>query len=562
MLLELRVQDFAIIENVRLEFQEGLNIMTGETGSGKSVILKSLALLMGEKSTAEDVRGSAEMAVIEGLFDLSGREDLKDYLLEQGITVPDDTLIVKRVVGNNGRSKVYLNGSLSPLHLLRDVVSPLVTVSGNFAPLIELTGQHDNRHLQLKSYHLELLDLFAGTMKLRQQFEQVYRDYQANQKDIQALEEAEKNREQRIDFLRFQKEEIDQLNLQPGEDAQLESKVARARHTQKLSEFCQMLQDAFVDDEDSLVQKLRKVESRFNDVKSMDPGLSAKAEQLHALRAQIEEFAYDMESYAKDLSLDPSELQESEEKLSSLRKLQKKFGATLDEILLAHQEITEELEGLEGMSEKKDEFLQKQKEFEISLKKLGEDLHKKRQTQATQLAKQVNTELAELNMKGERFEIAVNKIEEWTSTGITDSEFLLNTKSLAKVASGGEMSRLLLSLKTVVGSQELPRTYLFDEVDTGVSGPTAEKVGRKLKKIADGQQVICVTHLPQVAVFGDHHILIEKQKSQLKAHTLSKEETTKEIARLISGEKITASSLEHAKQLQKSVPGRVSGRNA
>lgn len=551
MLLELRVQDFAIIENVRLEFEDGLNIMTGETGSGKSVILKSLALLMGEKSAAEDVRSTCETAVIEGLFDLSGRKDLKKFLSEQGIESVDDMMIVKRLVTNNGRSKVYLNGSLSPLHLLKDVVSPLVTVSGNFAPLIEMTGQHDNRHLQLKSYHLELLDLFAGTMKLRQQFEQVYDEYQANQKDITALEIAEKNREQRIDFLKFQKEEIDQLNLQPGEDAALESKVARARHTQKLSEFCQIVQDAFVGDEDSIVQKIRKIESRFSDVKSMDPGLIAKGEALHALRAQVEEFAYDMEAYANDLSLDPSELQDSEEKLSSLRKLQKKFGASLDEILKAHQEIIEELDGLESMSERKDELLQKQKTLEISLKKLGEDLHKKRLASSVQLSKAVNAELAELNMKGDRFEIAVNKLEQWVANGLTDAEFLLNGRALAKVASGGEMSRLLLSLKTVVGSQELPRTYLFDEVDTGVSGPTAEKVGRKLKKIANGQQVICVTHLPQVAAFADHHILIEKNKAQLKAHSLDAKEKTQEIARLISGEKITSTSLEHAKQLLK-----------
>ena len=552
MLLELRVQDFAIIENVRLEFENGLNIMTGETGSGKSVILKSLALLMGEKSTSEDVRSGCETAVIEGLFDLSGRDDLKKFLAEQGIEVADDMMIVKRLVTNNGRSKVYLNGSLSPLHLLRDVVSPMITVSGHFAPLIELTGQHDNRHLQLKSYHLELLDLYSGTMKLRQQFEQVYGDYQANLKDIAALEEAEKNREQRIDFLKFQKEEIDQLNLQPGEDVMLESKVARARHTQKLSEFCQIVQDSFVEDEDSILQKIRKIEGRLSDVKAMDPGLSGKADQLHAVRAQVEEFAYDMQTYARDLSLDPEELQNSEEKLSSLRKLQKKFGATVDEILVAHQEIITELEGLESMSEKKDELLQKKKEFEISLKKIGEDLHKKRQTQSLQLSKLVNTELAELNMKGERFEVAVNKLDSWTSSGITDSEFLLNGRPLAKTASGGEMSRLLLSLKTVVGSQELPRTYLFDEVDTGVSGPTAEKVGRKLKRIADGQQVICVTHLPQVAAFADHHILIEKNKSQLKAHALDAKEKTQEIARLISGAKITSTSLEHAKQLQKS----------
>ena len=551
MLLELRVQDFAIIENVRLEFQDGLNIMTGETGSGKSVILKSLALLMGEKATSEDVRSGTETALIEGLFDLSGRKDLKEFLTEQGIDVAEDMMIVKRMVTNNGRSKVYLNGSLSPLHLLRDVVSPMITVSGHFAPLIELTGQHDNRHLQLKSYHLELLDLFAGTMKQRQQFAQVYSEHLANLKEITALEEAEKNREQRIDFLKFQKEEIDALNLQPGEDTALESKVARARHTQKLSEFCQALQDVFIDDEDSLVQKIRKIESRFSDVKSMDPGLASKAEQLHALRAQVEEFAYDMQSYAKDLSLDPSELQDSEEKLSSLRKLQKKFGATLDEILTAHQDIIQELDSLESMSEKKDELLQKKKEFEMSLKKIGEDLHKKRLSASAQLSKLVNAELGELNMKGERFDVAINKLDDWTSTGITDSEFLLNSRPLAKVASGGEMSRLLLSLKTVVGSAELPRTYLFDEVDTGVSGPTAEKVGRKLKKIADGQQVICVTHLPQVAAFADHHILIEKQKSQLKAHALTNKERTQEIARLISGEKITATSLKHAEQLLK-----------
>lgn len=559
MLLELKVSNFAIIENLHLSFKEGLNILSGETGAGKSVLLKSLSLLMGGKGSSDTIRTGATQATIEGSFDISKRADIIQNLKDMGIEVDEDILIVRRVLSAGDKSKVYLNGSLSTLNSLRDIVAPLVELAGHSAPLIEMTGQHENRNLMSKNYHLDLLDQYAGTWDKRLLFTEKFNRYHGIFAEIKKLESDAKQKAQRLDFLVYQRDEIANLDLSPGEDQELEIEVKKLKNASRIGSFVDQAEEALYTDDDSAISRLNAIIKKGADLAALDPQIASKLENLEQAKALIDESIYDFRQYAAKIDADPQRLEEAEGRLSDMRKLQKKYGPTVNDILKALTDMETEISNLQN-SETKIESLKKEAAVLLKeLESLGQDLHKRRQKGAELLTNSVNAELLELNMKGVTFHVMVEKLQDLNSTGLSDVEFLSQTSAkdvkrpLAKFASGGELSRILLSLKRVVGSSNQPRTYLFDEVDTGVSGETAEKVGRKLKTIAKGQQVICVTHLPQVAAFGDIHFFIQKSPQKDSVAMLVSELRTKdrvqELARLISGEKISKTSVAHAEQL-------------
>jgi DNA repair protein RecN (Recombination protein N) len=566
MLLELKVSNFAIIDNVNIHFRSGLNIMSGETGAGKSILLRSLGLLMGDKAMADSIRTGSENAVIEGSFDLSGRGDVKKHLDEMGIECPDDLLVVRRIVSAQNKSRVYLNGSLSTLAGLRDVVAPLVEVTGQAAPLIEMTGQHENRNLMAKSYHLDLIDQYTGVWKIRTVFAEKYSSLQTLKQEIETIQSEARNRAQRLDFLVYQRDEIKALNLRPGEEEEIENETKRLKFSAKLNEFSEMAGNLLFNDDESVTSRLHYVLQRASELRHLDPTLTQRLEPLSQAKTLINEVSYELRDYERSLDGDPGRLNELEARLSSLRQLQKKYGATANEILEALQKIELEINTLENSDELLKNKNEQVEKLLAELKVMAADMHKRRENGSQLLAKGVNDELKDLNMRGLEFVVSVQTLPALTSSGSSDVEFMTRTsktdtlRPLAKFASGGELSRILLSVKQVVGAAAYPRTYLFDEVDAGVSGPTAEKVGRKLKAIAKDQQVICITHLPQVASFGDVHFYIHKvSKGSSKKETggsvntevleLKPQDRVKEIARLISGEKITPTSLAHAEQL-------------
>ncbi len=559
MLVDLRVSNFAIIENLHITFKSGLNILSGETGSGKSVLLKSLALLMGGKASNDSIRTGHKMAVVEGSFDLTKRKDLLRRLDELGIEAEDDLLVVRRIISSEDKSRVYLNGQLSPLSDLRDLVAPLIEVTGPAAPLIEMTGQHENRNLLSKAYHLDMIDHYAGTWEKRLQFEEKYARKKEIENKIAELESNSPNKAQRLDFLIFQRDEISALDLAPGEEHELENEIRILKSASRLSSFVDMTENALCSDEDSATQRINAVLKKAHEISSLDPQIQEKLQNLEQAKSVLDDTVFELRSYVSKIDDDPSRLDELEGRLSQLRKLQKKYGAEVGDILKALVEIEGEIADLQN-SEVRIESLKKEGEALMKeLIKLGADLHKRRSEGAKLLANSVNAELKSLNMKGVIFHIRSDAATEMVSTGTSDIEFMTQTspkdppRPLAKFASGGELSRILLALKRVVGSSQQPRTYLFDEVDTGVSGETAERVGQKLRSIAKGQQVICVTHLPQVAAHGDVHFSIQKspQKGSVNMEILELKdsERVREIARLISGEKISKTSLDHAKEL-------------
>jgi DNA repair protein RecN (Recombination protein N) len=559
MLLELKVSNFAIIENLHITFKNGLNILSGETGAGKSVLLKSLALLMGGKASSDTIRTGATQATIEGSFDVSKRADILASLQEMGIEADEEVLIVRRVLSSGDKSKVYLNGSLSTLNSLRDIVAPLVELAGHSAPLIEMTGQHENRNLMSKAYHLDLLDQYAGTWDKRLLFSEKFSRYNAIFEEIKKLESDAKQKAQRLDFLVYQRDEIANLDLSPGEDLSLETEVKKLKNSSRIGSFVDQAEAALYTDDDSAISRLNAIIKKGADLATLDPQIATKLENLAQAKALIDESVYELRQYSSRIDADPQRLEEVESRLSDLRKLQKKYGSSVDDILKALMDMEIEISNLQN-SESRVESLKKEAAgIRKELEGLGADLHKRRTKGSELLASSVNSELLDLNMKGVTFHVTIEALKDLSATGLSDVEFMSQTSSkdvkrpLAKFASGGELSRILLSLKRVVGSSHQPRTYLFDEVDTGVSGETAEKVGRKLKTIAKGQQVICVTHLPQVAAFGDSHFFIQKSPNTdsvaMLVSELKKKERVQELARLISGEKISKTSLAHAEQL-------------
>lgn len=558
MLQELKVQNFAIIDNLHIEFGSGLNILSGETGAGKSVLLKSLSLLMGLKGSSDQIRQGCDQASIQGSFDISDRADILSHLESLGIETEDNTLIVRRVIAED-KSKVYLNGTLSTLNTLREVVAPLIDLAGSHAPLIEMTGQHDNRNLLSKSYHLDLLDQYAGTLDSRHHYAKDFSDWMEIAEKIENFAEELKQKNQRLDFLRFQRDEIAKLDPSPGEDLQIELEISQLKNSARLTEYVDLAETALIQDDDSAIARLITVIKRSSDALASEADKEQKLAQLQQAKSLIEDFVYDLRVLVSKIDATPERLEFLQSRLSQIRKLQKKYGQNLDEMIAHLVNIETEIASLENSEEYLEQLKLKQQEIEKKLFAQAQDLHKRRSQAAKLLADSVNDELSDLNMKGVKFSVAIDKKPNLSTTGYSDVEFQSQTSSkdlaraLSKFASGGELSRILLSLKRVVGASKWPRTYLFDEVDTGVSGETAEKVGKKLKSIAKGQQVICITHLPQVAACGDQHFFIQKNPKKgsvsMEVQKLLKKERTQEIARLISGEKITKTSLAHAEEL-------------
>jgi DNA repair protein RecN (Recombination protein N) len=558
MLLELKVQNFAIIDNLHIHFKPGLNILSGETGAGKSVLLKSLALMMGAKASSESIRTGATQASIEGSFDLSQRSDVKNRLSEMGIDCEENILIVRRVLQEE-KSKVYLNGTLSTVNHLRVIVAPLIEVTGHSAPLIEMTGQHDNRQLLSRSYHLDLLDQYVGAWDLRSRFQREFQRLQKLKSELKEIQTESQMKAQRLDFLVFQRDEIKALGLEELIDQDIETELKKLKNANRLGQFVDQAESALYTDDDSAVSRLKTILKKSYELAQIDPALENQLAPLQEAQNLIEDTVYSLRSYVSKIEADPRRQEVLESKLSDLRKLQKKFGPDISDILEAYKNIQEEISQLENSDLRASELEAVIKNLNKELLKMAQDLHQKRLGGSQTLAKSVNAELADLNMKGVAFSVHIEKTEDLNGSGLTEVEFLSQTsvkdpaRPLGKVSSGGELSRILLALKRVVGSSHQPRTYLFDEVDTGVSGPTAEKVGKKLKAIAKGQQVICVTHLAQVAASGDSHFYIQKQPNktgvQMEVKELKPKERIEEIARLISGEKITKTSLAHAEEL-------------
>ena len=571
MLRELRVKNFAIIDTLNLSFSEGLNILSGETGAGKSIIVGALTLLLGGKASAEMVRASEESAVVEALFDGGQHGSIVDTLTGWGIE-PDEHVLLKRVISQKGKSKAFINGDIATLQMLALLGMDLISIS----------GQHEHQTLLVVDKHIDILDAFGNLVPLRDRVEQGYHTLVKLYRKRQELEREESNKLQKSEFLRFQIKEIEDAHLQQGEEETLREEKNILNHAQKLLELTESAYGTLYHNQHSVLEQLRESLASVREVAAIDSATSPLFTSLETALFQIEDVAHSLKDYGDKIDFAPDRLEIVETRLDEINKLKKKYGDSLEKILASREQAQEELERIESNEAALKEIVKEQGKIEKETMRLAMDLSHRRSQVAPQLSKKVKDELVSLGMKKALFTVQLRTERRegkaqargllplggltLNERGFDEAEFLFGPnpgeglKPLAKIASGGELSRIILALKKIVASTKGAATLIFDEVDSGIGGATAEVVGRKLKEISRWQQTICITHLPQIASFADLHQTIAKQVNKGRTKTFVKqlgspEEREEEVARMLGGTTITAKTREHAREMLKTAQG-------
>jgi DNA repair protein RecN (Recombination protein N) len=556
MLVDLAVENYAVIERVRVRLHPGLNLLTGETGSGKSIVVDALGLLLGARASAEMVRTGAERARVSGVFEITLTPALSKLLEDSGVQPEDNELLIEREIQSNGKSRALVGNHPATAALLKDLAPHLA----------DIHGQHDQQQLFSPAIQCEMLDSFAVADALLAETAAAYAAWRAASTDLEDLERTLSEHLRLSSLWDFQRREIEAAALKPGEDAQLENERNILRNLVRLQESAGAAYAALYEDPHSAAAQLRTAGKRLEEVAKIDPAIQEVTAALQPAGIAIDEAARALCTYVGKLEADPWRLEEVENRLAVIEKAKRKYGATVEEILALLEKLTADL-AVTGTATDRREALQKDivrlaAAFEFSARKLSV----RRQEAASQLSRRVETELAALAMERSRVEIHLDPAP-WSERGIDAVRFLLSAnpgeepKALEKIASGVELSRVALALKTCTAPArasrtESPRTLVFDEVDAGVGGSAAEAVGRRLKKLSRFNQVICVTHLPQIAGFADHHYFVEKHavkgRTIATLEELSPAARTREIGRMLSGERVTPEALRHAEQLIKS----------
>lgn len=553
MLTDLIIKNFAIIDTLHVSFRPGLNMLTGETGAGKSIIIDAVNLILGGRASTEVIRTGEDDAVVECLFDLAGHEALLARLAESGIET-DGELLIKRVVSRSGRNRVFMNGGMSTTSLLAEI-TPL---------LVNIYGQHESQTLLRPENHLYLLDGFAGIVPLRERYTRLHEEYRHAAEELRLLEADERDVIRRLDLLSFQSNEIAEAQLHPGEDLELLEERQRLLHGEKLIRATSGAYDALYDGDSALLGLLRSIIAEVEEAGGMDKALAEISARLNESYLSLEDAALSLRDYGAGLEADPGRLQTVEDRLDLLYRLKKKYQPTIEGILTFKEEVDAELEAYAHRGERHAELEELLRGLEFSLREEGHELSRQRQAAAKRLKSAMETELHQLAMKNAYFDVAFTNFPEPRATGLERVEFLFSPnpgeapKPLARIASGGELSRLMLAMKQVHPESDVP-SLIFDEVDTGIGGAVAALVGKKLKRVSRNQQVLCITHHPQVAAFADHHFKVKKDAETGRTRTfvdlLSGEERVLEVARMLSGTKISEKTLEHAREMMEDACG-------
>ncbi len=547
MLTDLTIRNVAIIDTLQISFKKGLTVLTGETGAGKSIIIDAVGLIMGSRASSDLIRSGEEEAVVEALFDISTLPEIKQQLSEAGFDCEEE-LLIKRSLSRSGKNKIFINGNMATLALLSDI-----------APrLINIYGQHDSQTLLKPENHLQLLDKFAGIGELRQRFTGLFSRLATVREQLAGLERAEREAERRLDLLLYQSEEITQAALKPGEEEQLVEQRQLLASAEKLGCVSNEAFDRLYGDDGALLGQLKRISGSITELSSIDHSLLITAASIEESYLQLEDAAITLRDYASRIESDPAALQQIDDRLDQLGRLKKKYAPTVEEILVYKGEIDSELEQLHGRVQSRHALEVEQNGLREQLKLVGDELTASRVTAATKLKHALENEAHQLAMKGAIIEPALEQLPEPRSNGFEKVEFLFSPnpgeipRPLGRIASGGELSRLMLAIKQVLPDSDVP-TLVFDEVDTGIGGATSELVGRKLKNVAVCQQVLCITHLPQVAVFADQQLRVEKLVSDGRTTTrileLNRDERTREVARMLAGTSVTDSALKHAAEM-------------
>ena len=546
MLRGLDIRNVAVIEKLNLEFFGGMTVLTGETGAGKSIIIDSINMILGARTNKSLVRHNEEKAFVSACFDAT--EDVIKMLIAEGIEVEDQNIIISREVNKEGKSIARINGVMVALNTLREI-------SGN---LVNIHGQQDSQAILDKEKHVYFLDAYEGNEKIVLEYEEQLKKVKDIKKRLLESEVDEEEKLRRIDMLKYQTGEIEKAKLILGEKEKLlEERIIvknSADITEKISEAYHLL---YEQDNMAAYDAISIASAALESIAQYDKNIGSLSEKLVDIKYAVEDIVHELRGM--DLEYDEGYLNEIEERLDVITSLEKKYGGTVDAVLSFFESASEELENIINSDEIIERLKAELKKEESSLKKIGEELYSKRKNAAKRLSEEILKELAELDMEKAVFEVLVEHRDEFLKNGMDIVEFLISTnpgeplKPLTSVASGGELSRTMLAVKTILSGCTDAKTLIFDEIDTGVSGRAAQKIAVKLWGLGREEQVICISHQPQLAAYADNHYYIEKNIDEDRAKTtvrnLNEEERKQELARIIDGSDVTDAAIVHAGEM-------------
>jgi DNA repair protein RecN (Recombination protein N) len=569
MLREIHIQNYAVIDNLTVEFGPGLNLLSGETGSGKSILVDALGLALGGRTSAEVIRTGEDRALVTAVFSAEGKAPWADWLEEYGVAAGDDgELILRRELQAGGRSRMLVNDQPITLAAIRTLARRVV----------EMHGQNEHVSLFARDAQLGVLDQFAGVSAELETVRTLHARRRELEQELDGLSHNEQERLRTLDLLGFQVRELEKAELQPGEDAQLEEERRILSNLEKVRTAASTAFADLYEDEGAAIARVAAAARQLDDLKRYDSSIASEIEPLAAARAALEDVAAFLRNYVGKLEANPLRLEEIEDRLALIDRLKRKYGASVEDILAYAAEVRQNLASLEHADERREVVRKELAKAAAEYRKAAETLSEKRREAARRFVKLVREELAQLGMEKTRMEIHFERAAEGQggAVGIDEIEFRISPnvgedlRPMEKIASGGEISRLMLALKTVVGQARLGRgtrgaknaevTFIFDEVDAGVGGRVAECVGQRLKRLARDGQVLCVTHLAQIACFADRHFYVEKSARANRTVTTIKplageKERAEELARMLSGSQITDSVLKHATSMLRQAAG-------
>jgi len=536
MLRYLNIRNLAVIETLEVTFQPGLNVITGETGAGKSIVVGAVGLLLGDRASADMIRTGEEIAIVQAVFDHDGRE-----------------IILRREINSQGRSRSFVDGNLVTAAALRDLGSDLV----------DLHGQHEHQALLDPDSHLDLLDSFAGLGELCADVARLFEAYTAVRAELESLRRLERDKEARAEFLRFQLNEFDRVNPQPGEDEQLEQQKRLLGNSDRLKRLCDEAYGRLYDDDTSVVSSLSSIWKRVAELAQLDDRFQPHLDARVSLDAQLDELAGFLREYGAHVEAAPERLAEVEDRLALLERLKRKHGGALGDVLAKRDECRAELERLSTSAEKVQALEADLERAASAYRDAAIRLSKRRRSKATDLASAIEKELQQLAMERARFDVRFEALIEdesaWTPKGIDQGQFYISPnpgedlRPLAKIASGGELSRMMLALKTLASTDSPGKTLVFDEVDAGIGGRVADVVGQRLQALGRDFQVLCITHLPQIGAAGNCHYRVSKSVRQGRTVTsvdvLPEAERIDELARMMAGAVVTDGARETAREM-------------
>ena len=554
MLTFLRVTNFALIEETQINFADGLNVLTGETGAGKSILIDALSTVLGSRASQDMIRSGSESFRIEAVFELPVGHPVMDYLALQSIVVEADrSLLLNRTVAKSGKNSIVINGCQVPLAVLRQVGDSL----------LDMHGQHENQSLLRPESYMELLDSFdADLQSLSSCYRIIYNEWRKIREEIESAEQDSKLRSQRLDMLQWQVEEINAARLVDGEDMVLEQEIQVMTHAEKISRSVALTLNALDEEgagEKTVLGRLGICQRELANASRYDARLEDFAKSLDDCLLQLSELVPDIRDYAEDMEYDPGKLAKRQDRMDLIYKLKKKYGSTMAEVIEYGQKADIEIEQLMNFDARMEERQRNLLRLASELEKAANALDAKRRDAAVILGEELEKQLLDLGMPKARFAVKVEATETFTASGRNSVvfEFSANAgeemRPLHRVASGGELSRMALAIKTVCSRWNAADVMVFDEIDAGIGGHTARRVAEKISWVAGRKQVLCITHLPQIACMADHHLHIEKQfaddRTKTIVETLSPEGQLEELARMIGGEPITRAGLENAAEM-------------